>query len=55
MSRELYKYEYEYHGGKIVKNRIYTVNDQSEERWVLMEDRNYTYSGNNLVSVKGDG
>ena len=55
VSRELYKYEYEYHGGKIVTNRIYTVNDQSEESWVLMEDRNYTYSGNNLVSVKGDG
>ena len=36
-------------------NRIYTVNNQSEESWVLMEDRIYTYSGNNLVSVKGDG
>lgn len=45
----------EYHGEMIVTNRIYTVNDQSEESWVLMEDRNYTYSGNNLVSVKGDG
>lgn len=55
VSRELYKCEYEYHGGKIVTNRIYTVNNQSEESWVLMEDRIYTYSGNNLVSVKGDG
>ena len=55
VSRELYKYEYEYHGGKIVANRIYTVDNRSEESWVLMEDRNYTYSGNNLVSVEGDG
>ena len=55
VSRELYKYEYEYHGGKIVTNRIYTVNNHSEESWDLIDERAYAYSGNGLASVKGDG
>lgn len=55
VSRELYKYEYEYHGGKIVTNRIYRVNNHSEESWDLINERAYAYSGNGLMSVKGDG
>ena len=38
-----------------MKNRIYQVNNYSESSWDLINDRVYTYSGNNLVSVKGDG
>ena len=38
-----------------MKNRIYQVNNHSESSWDLINDRMYTYSGNNLVSVKGDG
>ena len=36
-------------------NRIYMVNNHSESSWDLINDRVYTYSGNNLISVKGDG
>ena len=54
-TRTLYKYEYVYDGKRIMKNRIYQVNNHSESSWDLINDRMYTYSGNNLVSVKGDG
>ena len=53
-TRTLYKYEYVYDGKRIMKNRIYQVNNHSESSWDLINDRMYTYSGNNLVSVKGD-
>ena len=54
-TRTLYKYEYLHDGKRIMKNRIYQVNNYSESSWDLINDRVYTYSGNNLVSVKGDG
>lgn len=55
VTRALYKYEYEYDGNRIVTNRIYRVNNHSEESWDLIDERAYAYSGNGLMSVKGDG
>jgi len=55
VTRMLYKYEYEYDGKRIVTNRIYRVNNHSEESWDLIGERGYAYSGNALTSVRGDG
>lgn len=54
-TRTLYKYEYEYDGERVVTNRIYVVNHRSDVSWDLIGSRAYTYSGRDLVSVKGDG
>ncbi len=38
-TRTLYKYEYVYDGKRIMKNRIYQVNNHSESSWDLINER----------------